>query len=89
MGNLVYIGSLLTFIGAVWLIILSFQNGKTTGEKLLWALVNFICQPIGGIVFYFMKRVGLLPLLLVIIGFILTAVGYPSFVSQVMQNMPK
>ena len=89
MVSLVYIGSLLTFVGAVWLIVLSFQNGKTTGEKLLWALVNFICQPIGGIVFYFMKRVGLLPLLLVIIGFILTGVGYPSFVSQMMQNMPK
>ena len=82
MVSLVYLGSLLTFIGAVWLIVLSIQTGQSTGEKLLWALVNLICQPIGGIVFYIMKRVGLVPLILVIVGAILTGIGYPAMMRE-------
>ncbi len=89
MGNLVYIGSLLTFIGVIWLIIISIQTGKSTGEKALWAVVNLFCQPIGGIIFYIMNRVGLVPLILVIIGVVLTGIGYPSMISEMMKNMPK
>jgi hypothetical protein len=89
MANIVYIGSLITFIGAIWLVILSIQTGKTGGEKALWVIVNFICQPIGGIVFFFMKRVGLIPLLFVIVGFILTIIGFPSVIAEMMKNMPR
>jgi hypothetical protein len=89
MVSLVYLGSLLTLIGAVWLIVLSIQTGQSTGEKLVWAIVNFFCQPIGGIVFYIMKRVGLVPLILVIIGCILTAIGYPSMMRGMMDQMPR
>ena len=86
------IGGLLSLIGIIWLVVLSIQTGKTTGEKVMWAIVNIIgCQPIGGIVFFFVKRVGLVPLLLVIIGVILQGIGLPAYYAEVqrtMQNMP-
>ncbi len=89
MGSLVYLGSLISFIGTVWLIIIAIQTGKTGGEKALWAIVNLICQPIGGIVFYIVKKVGLVPLILIIVGAILMGIGYPSMVAEMMKNMPK
>ena len=82
------LGSLLILIGAIWLIVLSIQTGQTTGEKVLWAVVNFICQPLGGIVFYIMKRVGLVPLILVIIGAILLGIGNYSMAGEMMRGMP-
>ena len=62
------LGSILLLVGAIWLIAIAVQTGKTTGEKVIWALVNFFCQPLGGIIFFVMKREGLVPLILVIIG---------------------
>ena len=75
-------GSLLIFVGAVWLIVIAIQTGQTTGEKVLWALVNFLCQPLGGIVFYVVKRQGLVPLLLILIGCILNGFGYSSMMGD-------
>jgi hypothetical protein len=83
------LGSLLVFVGAIWLIVLSVQTGQTTGEKVIWAVVNFFCQPLGGIIFYVMKRVGLVPLILVIIGTILLGVGNFSMAGEMMRNMPQ
>jgi hypothetical protein len=83
------LGYILLLVGAIWLIVLAIQTSQTTGEKVLWALVNFLCQPIGGIVFYAMKRVGLVPLILVIIGAILTGIGNYSIMNDMMQNMPR
>lgn len=64
------LASILILAGAVWLIIIAVQTGQTTGEKVLWALVNLLCQPLGGIIFYVMKRQGLVPLLMVIAGWL-------------------
>ena len=50
------LGSILLLVGAIWLIVIAVQTGKTTGEKVIWALVNFFCQPLGGIIFFVMKR---------------------------------
>ena len=83
------IGGLLILIGAIWLIVIAVQTGQSTGEKVLWALVNFFCQPIGGIVFYFMKRQGLIPLILIIIGYVIFGFGYSSMMSEVMRTMPR
>lgn len=82
------LGGLLLFIGAIWLIVIAIQTGQTTGDKVIWALVNFFCQPLGGIIFYVVKRQGLVPLILVIIGSILTGFGYSSMMAEMMQNMP-
>lgn len=83
------LGSVLMLVGAIWLIILAIQTGQTTGEKALWAIVNFICQPIGGIAFYFVKKVGLVPMILVIIGAILLGVGNYSMAGDMMKTMPR
>lgn len=83
-----YLGVLLQFIGAIWLVVLAIQTGQTTGEKALWAIVNFICQPIGGIIFFIVKRIGLVPLLIMIVGVILAGVGYSS-VFQMAGSLPR
>ena len=81
------LGGLLLFIGTIWLIVIAVQTGKTTGEKVLWALVNFFCQPLGGIVFFIVKKQGMIPLILVIIGSLLFGFGYSSTMADVMRQM--
>lgn len=76
------LGGLLLFIGAIWLVVLSFQTGQSTGEKIVWALVNFFLQPIGGIIFFFVKKAGMVPMILCIVGAILYGVGIFSAVSS-------
>lgn len=83
------LGGLLVLIGTIWLIVIAIQTGETTGEKVIWALVNFFCQPIGGIVFYIIKKQGLVPLILVIIGVILAGIGNYSLMSDMMRGMPQ
>lgn len=80
------IGSLLILIGAVWLVVISVQTGQTTGEKILWGAVNFLCQPLGGIIFYIVKRQGLVPLLLVIVGVVLAGIGNYSLMSELQRQ---
>jgi hypothetical protein len=75
MGALAMLGWLLAFVGMIWLVVTAIQTGSTTGEKIIWAIVNLICQPLGGIIFYVVRRQGLVPLLLVIIGWILLFMG--------------
>ena len=69
------LGSLLTFVGVIWLVVTAIQTGTSTGDKVIWALVNFLCQPLGGIVFFFVKKQGLVPLLLVIAGMVVMFFG--------------
>ena len=83
------LGALLMLIGTIWLIVLAVQTGETTGEKVIWALVNFFCQPIGGIIFFIVKKVGLVPLILVIIGAVLLGIGNYSMAGDMMNNMPR
>ena len=69
------LGGLLAFIGAIWLVVTAIQTGQTTGDKVIWALVNFFCQPLGGIIFFIVKKQGMVPLILMLIGMVLTFVG--------------
>ena len=82
------LGGILIFVGAIWLVVVAIQTGQTTGDKVLWALVNFLCQPLGGIIFYFVKKQGLVPLLLVIIGFVLSGFGYSSMMGEMYRTIP-
>jgi hypothetical protein len=75
MGILAILGWILIVVGTIWLVVTAIQVSTTTGEKALWGLVNFFCQPLGGIIFYFVKKAGLYPLLLVIAGWVLMMVG--------------
>lgn len=83
------LGGLLLFVGSIWLIVIAIQTGQTTGDKVLWALVNFLCQPLGGIIFYIVKKQGLVPLILVIVGAILGGFGYATAVSEMMKDLPR
>jgi cytochrome c oxidase assembly factor CtaG len=78
------LGGLLVLVGAIWLIVIAIQTGESTGEKVLWAVVNFLCQPLGGIIFYIVKRQGLIPLILVIVGSILLGFGNYSMMGDAM-----
>ena len=82
------LGFLLLLVGAIWLIVIAIQTGETTGEKVIWALVNFLCQPLGGIIFFIVKKQGLIPLILVIVGAILGGIGNYSMMGDMMDNMP-
>lgn len=79
-------GYLLFLVGMIWLIVTAVQTGKDTTDKLIWGLVNFFCQPLGGIVFYFVKKQGLVPMLLTVAGTILMIVG--GGMSFSVGNMP-
>ena len=64
------LGSILLLVGIIWMVVVAIQTGQTTGEKVLWALVCFFCSPLGSIIFFIVKRNGMVPLLLQIVGFI-------------------
>jgi uncharacterized membrane protein len=83
------LGGLLMLVGAIWLIVIAVQTGQTTGDKVIWALVNFFCQPLGGIVFYFVKKQGLIPMLLVIIGAVLYGAGLATSMGDIMKQLPR
>jgi hypothetical protein len=86
---LVGLGGLLLFIGAIWLVVVAIQTGNSTGEKVVWALVNFLCNPIGGIVFYVMRKQGLVPMLISIAGFVLYMIGAMMGGADIMQQLPR
>lgn len=69
------LGGIIYLIGLIWLVVTAIQTGKDTTDKVIWALVCFFCSPLGGIVFYFVKKQGLVPVLMMVAGIILTFVG--------------
>jgi uncharacterized membrane protein YjjP (DUF1212 family) len=69
------LGGILLLVGVIWMVVVAVQTGQTTGEKVLWALVCFFCSPLGSIIFYIVKRQGLIPLLLQIVGIVITIAG--------------
>ncbi len=69
------LGGILAFIGAIWLVVTAIQTGQTTSDKVIWGLVNFFCQPLGGIIFFVVKKQGMVPLIVMLIGMVLTFVG--------------
>ena len=69
------IGGLIYLVGLIWLVVTAVQTGKDTADKAIWGLVCFFCSPLGGIIFYFVKKQGMIPLLVLIAGFVLTVIG--------------
>jgi len=72
---LAIVGYILLLVGVIWMVVTAIQAGQTTGEKALWGLVCFFCGILGGIIFFAVKRQGLVPLVLEIVGFILMFLG--------------
>ncbi len=82
------IGALLMLICAVWFIVLSVQLGASTGEKVVWAIVNFFFQPLAGIIFFFVKKQGRVPMILGILGVVLYGYGFTTSMGEIMSTMP-
>lgn len=83
------IGALLMLICVVWFVVLSFQTGTSTAEKVIWAIVNFLFQPLAGIIFFFVKKQGLVPMILGIIGMVFYGYGLFTSMGDIMRQMPK
>lgn len=69
------IGGLVYLVGLIWMVVTAVQTGKDTTEKAIWGLVCFFCSPLGSIIFYVLKRQGLVPLLLMIVGLVVMFFG--------------
>jgi len=82
------IGALLMLVCVIWFVVLSFQMGGSTGEKVVWAIVNFFFQPIAGIIFFFVKKAGLIPMILGIIGVLFYGYGFFTSAGDIMRTMP-
>ena len=82
------IGALLMLVCVIWFVVLSFQMGGSTGEKVVWAIVNFFFQPIAGIIFFFVKKAGLIPMILGIIGVLIYGYGWFTSAGDIMRTMP-
>lgn len=82
------IGALIMLVSIVWFILLSFKHGGSTGEKVIWAIVNFLFQPLAGIIFFFLKKDGLIPMILGIVAALFYGYGMFTSMSEVMQQMP-
>jgi hypothetical protein len=66
------LGGIVFLVGVIWMVVVAIQTGQTTGEKILWGLVCFFgCNPIGSIIFFIVKKQGLVPLLLQIVGMVI------------------
>jgi hypothetical protein len=83
------LGALLMLICIVWFVILSVQTGNSTGEKVVWVIVNILFQPLAGIIFFIVKKAGLIPMILGIIGVIFYGYGVFTSIGDVMNQMPR
>ncbi|HXF42566.1 MAG TPA: hypothetical protein VNK26_02405 [Pyrinomonadaceae bacterium] len=81
------IGALLMLICIVWFVVLSVQRGQSTGEKVVWVIVNLLFQPIAGIIFFLIKKDGLLPMILGIIGTVIYGYGWFTSIGEVMNQV--
>lgn len=79
------IGGMLMLICIIWFVVLSVQTGANTAEKLIWVVVNLLFQPLAGIIFYFSKGAGLIPMILGIIGVVLYGYGFFTSVGDVVR----
>jgi hypothetical protein len=66
MSILMILGSLLFVVGWIWLIVIAF---KTQG--VLWGILNIFLQPLMGLIFCILKKVGWMQLGLMILGMVL------------------
>jgi hypothetical protein len=73
------LGGLLFLIGWIWLIVIAFQTSGT-----LWGILNIFFQPVMGIIYALVKKVGWLQVGLMIVGFILAGVGMGSSIAALL-----
>jgi len=70
MGILGILGAIVAFVGYIWLVVIAF---KTSGA--LWGVINIFFQPLTGLIFCIVKKVGWMQWLLMVVGVILMMAG--------------
>lgn len=76
---IVGIGALLMLIGAIWMIYLAVTSEPTTGGKAIWGILIFLTGPFAGTIYFLLKKIGLVPLILMWIAVLFY--GYGIFTS--------
>lgn len=82
--GIIGIGSLITLIGYIWLIVIGFQKGGA-----LWGILIFFFSWIAGLIFCIMHKTGWIPLVLMIVGGIISGIGVVPIMMKAMENMPR
>lgn len=84
-GTLVLIlGSLVAFVGWIWLIVIGFKQGGA-----LWGILIILFSWLAGLIFCIMHKTGWVPLILMIAGGIIASIGVVPMVMGQMENMPR
>ena len=78
------IGSLIALIGWIWLIVVGFQKGG-----VLWGILIIFFSWIAGLIFCIMHKTGWLPLILMVVGGIISGIGAVPVMLKAMENMPR
>jgi hypothetical protein len=78
------LGGLIAFIGWVWLIVVGFKEGGA-----VWGILIFFFSVIAGLIFCIMKKTGWIPLVLMIVGGVISGIGMVPVMMKIVENMPK
>lgn len=78
------IGALLMLVGWIWLVIIAF-----TTSGAVWGILNFFFQPITGIIFCIVKKVGWMQLAMMIVGLLLAGAGLAPTMAKMTESMPR
>lgn len=78
------IGGLICLIGWIWLIVIGFQKGGA-----LWGVLIIFFSWIAGLIFCIINKTGWIPLILMIVGGIISSVGMVPLMIKAMENMPR
>lgn len=77
------LGCLVSFIGWVWLIVLGFKEGGA-----LWGILIILFSWLAGLIFCIMHKTGWIPLVLMLVGGVIAAIGVVPMVMMQLENMP-
>lgn len=84
MAILGVLGLILYLVGWIWIIILGFKTGEA-----LWGILNIVFQPITGLIFCIVKKIGWLQLAMMIVGIGLASFGLAPMIANQMDAMQK
>ena len=76
------LGSLIMFIGWIWMLVLGFKEGGA-----LWGILIFLFSPLAALVFCIVKKTGWIPLALMIVGIVISMIGAVPLVMSIMSQM--
>ncbi len=82
--GIISLGSLIALIGYIWLIVVGFQRGGA-----LWGILIIFFSWIAGLIFCIVKKTGWTPLILMILGGVISGIGAVPLMIKAMENLPR